>query len=111
MAKTLASSNVLSGLPTPLAFKLFAGAPQHTLKDGEVLFRAGDVGDGCYRVEQGLLKIVVASLQGEEHTSELQSRVDISYAVLCLKKKRRPGRDELVADTALRQESCVPDRQ
>src|ERR1044071_7545582 len=27
------------------------------------------------------------SWQSEEHTSELQSRVDISYAVFCLKKK------------------------
>src|ERR1044071_2900413 len=26
-------------------------------------------------------------LRSEEHTSELQSRVDISYAVFCLKKK------------------------
>src|ERR1044071_9969977 len=26
--------------------------------------------------------------RSEEHTSELQSRVDISYAVFCLKKKR-----------------------
>src|ERR1044071_2429063 len=27
-------------------------------------------------------------VRSEEHTSELQSRVDISYAVFCLKKKR-----------------------
>src|ERR1044071_10385178 len=27
--------------------------------------------------------------RSEEHTSELQSRVDISYAVFCLKKKSR----------------------
>src|ERR1044071_5383287 len=27
-------------------------------------------------------------LRSEEHTSELQSRVDISYAVFCLKKKK-----------------------
>ena len=26
-------------------------------------------------------------LRSEEHTSELQSRVDISYAVFCLKKR------------------------
>src|ERR1044071_10088174 len=28
------------------------------------------------------------SSRSEEHTSELQSRVDISYAVFCLKKKQ-----------------------
>ena len=65
MAKAL-GSNVLSRPTKQLAFKLFAGASQYRLKDGQVLFRAGDVGDGCYRVEQGLLKIVVASLQGDE---------------------------------------------
>src|ERR1044071_2342834 len=30
--------------------------------------------------------------RSEEHTSELQSRVDISYAVFCLKKKQTPPR-------------------
>src|SRR6059058_67719 len=30
-----------------------------------------------------------ALVRSEEHTSELQSRNDISYAVFCLKKKRR----------------------
>src|ERR1044071_2940735 len=29
------------------------------------------------------------SIRSEEHTSELQSRVDISYAVFCLKKKNQ----------------------
>src|ERR1044071_7341813 len=29
------------------------------------------------------------STDSEEHTSELQSRVDISYAVFCLKKKKQ----------------------
>src|ERR1044071_4959732 len=30
---------------------------------------------------------MVQKMRSEEHTSELQSRVDISYAVFCLKKK------------------------
>src|ERR1044071_698174 len=34
---------------------------------------------------------VVARDRSEEHTSELQSRVDISYAVFCLKKKEELG--------------------
>jgi CRP/FNR family cyclic AMP-dependent transcriptional regulator len=42
-----------------------------TLRDGEVLFRAGDVGDGCYRIQIGLVKIVVASQQGEERIISL----------------------------------------
>jgi len=32
---------------------------------------------------------LTANYRSEEHTSELQSRVDISYAVFCLKKKNR----------------------
>src|SRR3546814_6254870 len=31
-------------------------------------------------------------IRSEEHTSELQSLMRISYAVFCLKKKREPGR-------------------
>src|ERR1044071_10509142 len=31
--------------------------------------------------------------RSEEHTAELQSRVDISYAVFCLKKNFDPGKD------------------
>src|SRR3546814_7222865 len=35
----------------------------------------------------GVLVIVAGKLRSEEHTSELQSLMRISYAVLCLKKK------------------------
>src|SRR3546814_15086760 len=37
--------------------------------------------------EWPLLHIVVARSRSEEHTSELQSLMRISYAVFCLKKK------------------------
>ena len=33
-----------------------------------------------------LMLLTLLLLRSEEHTSELQSRVDISYAVFCLKK-------------------------
>ena len=59
-------SNVLSGLPKKLLSELFEGAVAHKLRDGEVLFRAGDVGDGCYRIQTGLVKVVVSSERGEE---------------------------------------------
>src|ERR1044071_10480292 len=36
----------------------------------------------------GLVPAVGRAGRSEEHTSELQSREDISYAVLCLKKNR-----------------------
>src|SRR3546814_10321036 len=38
---------------------------------------------------------LVASIRSEEHTSELQSLMRISYAVFCLKKKNRRGIDTL----------------
>jgi CRP/FNR family cyclic AMP-dependent transcriptional regulator len=73
MSKPKASNafNVLSELPETLRSGLFEDAIVHTLREGEALFRAGDVGDGCYRIETGLVKIVVASQQGEERIISL----------------------------------------
>src|SRR3546814_4975971 len=39
------------------------------------------------------------SLRSEEHTSELQSLMRISYAVFCLKKKKRTTRNSKSTDT------------
>src|SRR3546814_10803924 len=39
-------------------------------------------------------KIIVEKLRSEEHTSELQSLMRISYAVFCLKKKMKHERLE-----------------
>jgi CRP/FNR family cyclic AMP-dependent transcriptional regulator len=49
-----------------LSARLFGAATQHLLKAGEPLFLAGDAGDGCYRLERGLLKVVITSARGEE---------------------------------------------
>src|SRR6516164_11209673 len=65
------ASNVLSALPERLLSELFKDAVAHKLRDGEVLFRAGDVGDGCYRIHTGLVKVVVTSQQGEERIISL----------------------------------------
>src|SRR3546814_3717393 len=44
---------------------------------------------GVARVDQGQLALFAAVLvRSEEHTSELQSLMRISYAVFCLKKKK-----------------------
>jgi CRP/FNR family transcriptional regulator, cyclic AMP receptor protein len=47
-------------------FELFDVARAHQLKAGGVLFAAGDAGDGCYRLDKGLLKVTVTSTSGEE---------------------------------------------
>jgi CRP/FNR family transcriptional regulator, cyclic AMP receptor protein len=53
-------------LPTGLSAQLFLNAAPRRLQAGEALFVAGDPGDGCYRLEQGLLKVVITSPQGDE---------------------------------------------
>jgi CRP/FNR family transcriptional regulator, cyclic AMP receptor protein len=58
--------NLLSVLPPEVAATLFASARPHKLKSDQTLFLAGDPGDGCYRVEQGLLKVTVMSPSGGE---------------------------------------------
>jgi CRP/FNR family transcriptional regulator, cyclic AMP receptor protein len=57
---------MLSGLPVDLWTKLFASAKLVRLAAREILFRAGASGDGCYRVEDGLLKVTIVSGSGDE---------------------------------------------
>ena len=59
------NQGLLSRLPDHLFGSLFSRAATVRLKTDEVLFRAGDPGDGCYRVLDGLLKVVMMS-QGNQ---------------------------------------------
>ena len=61
-----ANTNLLSDLPDRLASGLMAGATARNLAADEVLFMAGDPGDGLYRVDEGLLKVSIASASGAE---------------------------------------------
>src|SRR3546814_10774221 len=49
--------------------------------------RAGNAVPGKLRVDQLVTRQLLA-IRSEEHTSELQSLMRISYAVFCLKKKK-----------------------
>src|SRR5262245_63164689 len=60
------NSAILHRLPSALSAQLFRSAAPRRLQSGEALFVAADPGDGCYRLEQGLLKVVITSPQGEE---------------------------------------------
>ena len=61
-----AASNLLSDLPDRLSTGLLDHAtPKHLTAD-EVLFLAGDPGDGFYRLDEGLLKVSIASATGAE---------------------------------------------
>jgi CRP/FNR family cyclic AMP-dependent transcriptional regulator len=60
------SSSLLSELPEHVSTNLFESATSVKISADEVLFLAGDAGDGCYRVEDGLLKVTMVSRSGTE---------------------------------------------
>jgi CRP/FNR family transcriptional regulator, cyclic AMP receptor protein len=62
----LSVSGTWSGLPKEIASELFASATVCRLKDGDTLFQTGDTGDGCYRLDTGLLKVSLTSPQASE---------------------------------------------
>src|SRR3546814_4574667 len=84
----------LSGAANPALAQLLPSAPsQHDQAIApfadeatnllcRLSFGEFDRGMGCWRPSS-----VGASIRSEEHTSELQSLMRISYAVFCLKKK------------------------
>jgi CRP/FNR family transcriptional regulator, cyclic AMP receptor protein len=55
-----------SGLPNEVASELFGRATVRQLKAGDTLFQTGDKGDGCYRLDIGLLKVSLISPQVRE---------------------------------------------
>src|SRR3546814_7091060 len=75
-------------------FRLESHDRTHTLFDGHMRATAGgDVDDGVglranFRQERAKKFRILRRLRSEEHTSELQSLMRISYAVFCLKKKK-----------------------
>src|SRR5260370_26995794 len=59
-------SSILPNLPIQFSGRLLANARPQPLDEREVLFRAGDVADGCYRLEQGLPQGSIAPPPGDE---------------------------------------------
>ena len=59
-------TDLFSALPSHLSAQLFANAKPVHLAAEQVLFLAGDAGDGCYRIEKGLLKVSMVSTSGAE---------------------------------------------
>jgi CRP/FNR family transcriptional regulator, cyclic AMP receptor protein len=60
------ADGLLSGLPNQLLTGLLASGKAVKLAADQVLFLAGDPGDGCYRVNEGLLKVSITSASGNE---------------------------------------------
>jgi CRP-like cAMP-binding protein len=66
MPPAYSNQQLLSGLPEHVLASLFKSATPARLKAREILFLDGDAANGCYRVEEGLLKVTMVSRSGTE---------------------------------------------
>ena len=66
MTATPIKQSLLSELQEHLSADLFASATLVRPAADEALFLAGDAGNGCYRVEDGLIKVTMMSRGGVE---------------------------------------------
>ena len=57
---------LLLGMPPSFTESLLAGARRLELAPGKILFSRGDVGDGCYWLEEGRVKVTIASPRGQQ---------------------------------------------
>ena len=90
-----------SGLPTDLSRELFARAEVVQLPAGRVLFWEGDSGDGCYRVEDGLLKVTKISKSGAERILAFHGPGDIVGVRAIIDGLPRPMSAVAVRDAVL----------
>ena len=65
-AKPTNNDTLLSILPADVAKSLFGQARTVNLARNQVLFLAGDPADGCYLIQDGLLKVNVVAAAGAE---------------------------------------------
>jgi CRP/FNR family cyclic AMP-dependent transcriptional regulator len=65
------SNQFVTQLPDELSSGLFAKAARVKLIADELLFSAGDEGNGCYRVESGLVKLSILSEDGDERILDI----------------------------------------
>ncbi len=66
MRPTFTNHSLFSGLPEHFSAALFDRAKPARLNADATLFQAGDAGDGCYLVNEGLLKVTMVSRSGNE---------------------------------------------
>jgi CRP/FNR family cyclic AMP-dependent transcriptional regulator len=72
----MARDTLLSMLPVDLSAGLFDHARPVHLDPGQTLFLSGDPGDGCYRVDDGLVKVHVISPSGGDRLGQRNPRVE-----------------------------------
>src|SRR3546814_3104205 len=74
-------------LPPPAVAQRHGDSPLGLLLTDNMFVQRGHNGSGGKGVVHHLLLFPFVPIRSEEHTSELQSLMRISYAVFCLKKK------------------------
>ena len=98
---------LLSELPADISTKLFANAKRVRLAAGKILFRAGASGDGCYRVEDGLLKVTMVSSFGAERILAFLGGGDIVGELSVIDGLPRSATVMAVRDAAVSFLSCA----
>ena len=94
-------ASLLGELPVRLSTDLFAKAKPVRLATDESLFFAGDSGDGCYRVEDGLLKVAMVSRAGNERILAFLGRGGIVGELSVIDGRPRSASVVAVRDTQL----------
>jgi CRP/FNR family transcriptional regulator, cyclic AMP receptor protein len=97
----LDAETILSSLPERLSAQLFAGAKSCHLRAGDALFAAGDSGDGCYRLERGLLKVIITSRVGEERILAILGPGEIAGELSLIDRQPRSASIIAVKDCEL----------
>jgi CRP-like cAMP-binding protein len=100
-APTQNATSLLAGLPDELTTKLFANARRVRLRSDQTLFTAGDPGDGCYRIDKGLLKVSVVSPAGRERILAILGERAIVGEFAMIDTQPRSASVEAVRDAEL----------
>jgi CRP-like cAMP-binding protein len=95
------NQNLLSALPEHLSADLFTNTTPVQLAADEVLFMAGDAGDGCYLVEDGLLKVTMVSRSGTERILAFLGRSAIVGELSMIDGRPRSASVVAIRETAL----------
>ena len=96
-----APTNLLTDLPDRLSTGLLANATLRHLAADEMLFLAGDPGDGFYRVEGGLLKISITSASGAERILAILGPGSIVGDLAIIDRKPRSASVSALRETRL----------
>jgi CRP/FNR family cyclic AMP-dependent transcriptional regulator len=97
-----AGTHLLSGLPEPISTELFEKARLVQLAADKVLFLDGDPCDGCYRVEEGLVKVSFISSTGGERILAILGRGAVVGELAILDELPRSASVTAIRDSQLR---------